>query len=174
MRVTFDDGFQAPPAGQEREIVPDGEHNVTIHKVTDDGKQLTVILAPNGHFRLVYLDLKNDQKGQAKAAALAAALGMSARDWAGCQPEDLVGRRLRIQTRQWVGNDSKTRVNVDKLLPPDPPDAAPEPAQAPPVIRTPAAKVAQARGDEPGGEDDIPFLWLLPFVLAVMAAGGMA
>lgn len=157
MRVTFEDGFQPPPAaGQERELLPDGVHNVSIHKASDDGEKTTVILAPNGHFRLVYVDLRNDAKGQAKAARLAQALGMSAREWAGCQPEDLAGRRLRIESRQWVGNDGKTRVNVDKFLPADPPDAAPAPAAAP-VIRTPAAKVAAARGDEPGGEDDIPF-----------------
>jgi hypothetical protein len=43
-----------------------------------------------------------------------------------------------------------------------------------PAARTPAAKVAAARGDEAGGGDDIPFMWMLPLALAVASMGGLA
>jgi hypothetical protein len=46
----------------------------------------------------------------------------------------------------------KTRCFVNDYLPAI--DAAPEKK---PAARTPAAKVAAARGDEAGGGDDIPF-----------------
>lgn len=154
MRVTFDEGFTGSTSG-EREMLPDGVHNVTIRTVTERDDKTTIVLAPNGPYRLVYVDLKNDAKGQAKASALAAALGMSARDWAGSEPGDLVGRELRLETHQWVSDrDGKTRVSVDKFLAPE---VVVGTRPGGPKPRTQAAKVAAARGDEAGGEDDVPF-----------------
>ena len=155
MRVTFDDGVEAAPGG-ERELIPDGVNNVRIHKASDDGDKLTIVLAPHGHYRLVYVDIKGDVKGIGKARALAAALGMNGDDWAGAEPGDLVGRDLRIETRQWVGNDAKTRVSVDKFLPAEvQPDGWNKPER--PAARTPEQKVAAAKGEEAGGSDEIPF-----------------
>ena len=172
MRVTFDDGFVPNTGSGERELIPDGVHNVTIRDVKVDGANDTLVLAPNGAYRLLYVDIKNDKKGQAKAAALAAALGMSAAEWADCGPADLVGQELRVETRQWSGDDKKTRVNVDKFLPMERAAAAEPKAERKP--QTSAAKVAAARGDEAGGGDDIPFMWMLPFALAVASMGGLA
>jgi hypothetical protein len=155
MRVTFDDGFVPDAASGEREMLPDGVHNVTIREVKTDGPHDTVVLAPNGAFRLLYIDIKSDKKGQAKAASLASALGMSAAEWADCGPAELKGLELRVETHQWVGDDTKTRVSVDKFLPVE---RAAQPESKPaPRPQTPAAKVAAARGDEAGGGDDIPF-----------------
>lgn len=172
MRVTFDDGF-VPDAGRgEREMLPDGIHNVTVREVKTDGPHDTFVLAPNGAFRLLYVDIKSDKKGQAKAAALAAAFGMSAAEWADCEPAELKGLELRVETRQWVGDDAKTRVNVDKFLPAERSSA--QPAKTAPRPQTQAAKVAASKGEEAGEADDIPFMWMLPFALAVASMGGLA
>lgn len=172
MRVTFDDGVVPDAGGGEREMLPDGIHNVTVREVKTDGPHDTVVLAPHGAYRLVYVDIKSDKKGQAKAAALASALGMSAAEWADCQPDELKGLELRVETRQWVGNDAKTRVNVDKFMPAE--RASANPSKTAPRPQTQAAKVAAARGDEAGEADDIPFMWMLPFALAVASMGGLA
>jgi hypothetical protein len=153
MRVTFDDGFVPDIGSGEREMLPDGVHNVTIREVKIDGPHDTVVLAPNGAYRLLYVDLKSDKKGQAKAAAMAAALGMSAAEWADCGSAELKGLELRIETRQWVGDDTKTRVSVDKFMPVER-GGEPEKKSA---ARTPAQKIAKDKGEEAGEADDIPF-----------------
>jgi hypothetical protein len=155
MRVTFDDGFVPDAASGEREMLPDGVHNVTIREVKTDGAHDTVVLAPNGAYRLLYVDIKSDKKGKAKAASLASALGLSAAEWADCGPAELKGLELRVETRQWVGDDTKTRVSVDKFLPVERAAApTPKPDRGP---QTAAARVASAKGEEAGGGDDIPF-----------------
>jgi hypothetical protein len=98
-------------------------------------------------------NIKSDKKGQAKAAAMAAALGMSAAEWADCGSLELKGLELRIETRQWVGDDTKTRVSVDKFMPIE---RAGEPEKKP-AARTPAQKIAKDKGEEAGEADDIPF-----------------
>jgi len=153
MRVTFDDGFVPDIGSGEREMLPDGVHNVTIREVKTDGPHDTVVLAPNGAYRLLYVDLKSDKKGRAKAAALASALGMSAAEWADCGPAELTGLELRVETRQWVGDDTKTRVSVDKFMPVE---RVGEPEKKP-AARTPAQKIAKDKGEEAGEADDIPF-----------------
>ena len=172
MRVTFDDGFVPEVGSGEREMLPDGVHNVTIREVKTDGAHDTIVLAPNGAYRLLYVDIKSDKKGQAKAAALAAALGMSAAEWADCGPDELKGLELRVETRQWVGDDTKTRVNVDKFMPVERAAApAPKPERNP---QTAVGRVATAKGEEAGAADDIPFMWMLPLALAVASMGGLA
>ena len=59
-----------------------------------------------------------------------------------------------MTTKQVVLKSGKTRVFVNDYLPAV--AAAPAPEKKP-AARLPAQKVAAARGDEAGGEDDIPF-----------------
>lgn len=153
MRVTFDDGFVPDVGSGEREMLPDGVHDVTIREVMTDRAHDTLVLAPNGAYRLLYVDIKSDKKGQAKAAALADALGISAAEWADWGPDELKGLELRVETRQWVGDDTKTRVNVDKFMP----IARAALQEKKSALRLPAQKIAAARGEEAGKADDIPF-----------------
>ena len=167
MRVhNFDDGFEAAataggaPAG-ERELLPDGTHNVTIrdasegpHKFPENnpGEYLHLTLAPNGSYGFVWVSLGASAKDKALAGVLATALGFTPDAWADADPSELIGQELRVTTKQVVLKSGKTRVFVNDYLP----AVAPEPEKKP-AARTPAAKVAAARGDEAGGDDDIPF-----------------
>lgn len=183
MRVhNFDDGFDAATAGGapagEREMIPDGTHNVTIrdasegpHKFPENnpGDFLHLTLAPNGSYGFVWVSLGSSQKDRAQAGLLATALGFTPDAWADADPSELIGRELRVTTKQVVLKSGKTRVFVNDYLPAV--AAAPEKK---PANRLPAQKVAAARGDEAGGGDDIPFMWMLPFALAVAAMGGLA
>jgi len=167
MRVhDFGDGFDAATAGGapagEREMLPDGTHGVTIkeasegpHKFADNnpGDFLHLTLAPNGSYGFVWVSLGSAAKDRAQAGLLATALGYTPDGWADADPSELVGRELRITTKQVVLKSGKTRVFVNDYLPVER-AAAPEKK---PAARTPAAKVAAARGDEAGGGDDIPF-----------------
>jgi hypothetical protein len=167
MRVhDFGDGFDAATAGGapagEREMLPDGTHNVTIkdasegvHKFPENnpGEYLHLTLAPNGSFGFVWVSLGSSSKDKAQAGLLATALGYTPDGWADADPSELVGRELRVVTKQVVLKSGKTRVFVNDYLPAVV-AAAPEKK---PAARTPAAKVAAARGDEAGSTDDIPF-----------------
>jgi hypothetical protein len=167
MRVhDFGDGFDAASAGGapagEREMLPDGTHGVTIreasegpHKYPQDhpGDFLHITLAPNGSYGFVWVSLGSSSKDRGHAGLLATALGYTPDGWADADPSELVGRELRVVTKQVVLKSGKTRVFVNDYLPVDR-AAAPEKK---PAARTPAAKVAAARGDEAGGGDDIPF-----------------
>jgi len=167
MRVhDFGDGFDAATAGGapagEREMLPDGTHGVTIreasegpHKYPQDhpGDFLHLTLAPNGSYGFVWVSLGSSSKDKAQAGLLATALGYTPDGWADADPSELVGRELRITTKQVTLRNGKTRVFVNDYLPVER-AAAPEKK---PAARTPAAKVAAARGDEAGGDSDIPF-----------------
>ena len=167
MRVhNFDDGFDAAataggaPAG-EYELLPDGTHNVTIREASEGphkfpqnnpGEYLHLTLAPNGSYGLVWVSLGASAKDKALAGVLATALGFTPDAWADADPSELVGRELRVRTKQVVVKSGKTRVFVNDYQPAGAP--APEKKHA---NRLPAQKVAAARGDEAVGDDDIQF-----------------
>jgi hypothetical protein len=168
MRVhSFDDGFDGlptsgAPAG-EREMIPDGTHAVTIreasegpHKFPDNnpGDFLHLTLAPNGPYGFVWVSLGGSSKDKSQAGLLATALGYTPDGWADADPSELVGRELRVTTKQVTLRSGKTRVFVNDYLPAVVAAAAPEKK---PAARLPAQKVAAARGDEAGNGDDIPF-----------------
>ena len=169
MRVhSFDDGFEAAAAaaggqsGGEREMLPDGTHGVTIreasegpHKFPKDnpGEFLHLTLAPNGSYGLVWVSLGGSAKDKAQAGLLATALGYTPDGWADADPSELVGRELRVVTKQVTLKSGKTRVFVNEYHPVER-AAAPEKK---PANRLPAQKIAAAKGEEAGGDDDIPF-----------------
>jgi hypothetical protein len=166
MRVhDFGDGFDAATAGGapvgEREMLPDGTHNVTIkeasegpHKFADNnpGDFLHLTLAPNGSYGFVWVSLGSSAKDKAQAGLLATALGFTPDAWADADPSELVGMELKVTTKQVTLRSGKTRVFVNDYLPAV--AAAPEKK---PAARTPAAKIAAAKGEEAGAADDIPF-----------------
>jgi hypothetical protein len=183
MRVhDFGDGFDAATAGGapagERETLPDGTHGVTIkearegpHKFAENypGDFLHLTIAPNGSYGVVWVSLGSSSKDKAQAGLLATALGFTPDAWADADPSELVGRELRVTTKQVTLKSGKTRCFVNDYLPAV--AAAPEKK---PASRTPAAKVAAARGEEAGEADDIPFMWMLPLALAVASMEGLA
>ena len=187
MRVhSFDDGFEAAAAaaggqsGGDREMLPDGTHGVTIreasegpHKFPENnpGEYLHLTLAPNGSYGFVWVSLGKTAKDLGLSAMLAQALGYTPDGWADADPSELVGRELRVVTKQVLLKSGKTRVFVNEYLPVE---RAAEPA-AKPAARLPAQKIAAARGEwEAGAADDIPFMWILPLALAVASMGGLA
>ena len=166
MRVhSFDDGFEAAAAaaggqaGGDREMIPDGTHTVTIRKAAEGahrfpadnpGEFLNLEFAPNGPYSLFWASYGSSARDKRMSALLAQALGFSPESWADADPGELVGMEVQVTTKQ--GTKGKPRVFVNDYQPAV--AAAPEKK---PAARTPAAKVAAARGDEAGGGDDIPF-----------------
>ena len=185
MRVhSFDDGFEAAAAaaggqaGGERVMLPDGTHTVTIRKADEGphnfpennpGQYLNLEFAPNGPYSLFWASYGSSAKDRAMSALLAQALGFSPESWADADPGELVGMEVQVKTK--IGTKGKPRVFVNDYQPVPRFAAAPEKK---PAARTPAQKVAAARGDEAGGGDDIPFIWMLPLALAVALMGGLA
>lgn len=186
MRVhNFDDGFEAAAAagggqaGGDRQVLPDGTHNVTVreaaegpHKYPENnpGEYLHLTLAPNGSYGLVWVSLGSSAKDKALSAMLAQALGFTPDGWTDARPDELIGCELRVVTKQVLLRNGKTRVFVNDYLPVE---RAGEPEKKP-AARTPAQKIATAKGEEAGEADDIPFMWMLPLALAVASMGGLA
>ena len=98
------------------------------------------------------MSLGSSSKDRAQAGLLATALGYTPDGWADADPIDLCGRELRITTKQVTLKSGKTRVFVNDYLP-----AAAAAPEKKPAARTPAAKIAAAKGEEAGGDSDIPF-----------------
>jgi hypothetical protein len=158
---TFDNGFEAPAVNAGRELVPDGTHAFIIREASEGphkfpetypGDFLSLTLATkNGNYGFVWVSLGTGDKDQAVAASLATALGMSADEWADAEPGDLAARSVRATTRQVTSKMGRTRVYVNQFLPIE------EETAKKPAARTPAQKVAAAKGEEAGGADEIPF-----------------
>lgn len=169
MRVhSFDDGFEAAtaaaggPSGGDREMLPDGTHGVTIREASEGphnfpennpGEFLHLTLAPNGSYGFVWVSLGKTAKEKALSAMLAQALGYTPDGWADTDPGELVGQELRVVTKQVLLKSGKTRVFVNDYLPVE---RAAE-SEKKPAARSPAQKIAQAKGEEAGEADDIPF-----------------
>ena len=184
MRVhSFDDGFEAAAAaaggqsGGERELIPNGTHTVTIRKASEGkhrfpedhpGEFLNLEFAPNGPYSLFWASYGSSAKDLAMTAMLAQALGFTPEAWADADAGELVGMEVQVTTNQ--GTKGKPKVFINKFLPVER-AAAPDKK---PAARLPAQKVAAARGEEAGGGDDIPFMWMLPLALAVASMGGLA
>ncbi len=153
------------------ELLEDGRHECVILKAEDgfdnDGTaRMRIVLQPLNRperFAWPVLRITDSARGVRFAAAIADALGIDRSTGLGLYPEDLQGQTVTVTTRQWKDDQSgRVSVSVDGIRPgPMPrkferPDATPAKA-ATPKPRTAAAKVAAARGEQAGGEDDVPF-----------------
>jgi hypothetical protein len=159
--------------------VADGVHDFEIKKVKwieKVGKVVIELATASGSFQWIGLWLNpTEQKDHDKAMALLNALGLSEDTDI---DDSLVGRFVALKTAQAVKNgqpvfenDGRRRIYINGISQSKLEVPTSKPAPRP---QTPAAKVAAARGDEAGGEDDIPFMWMLPFALAVASMGGLA
>jgi hypothetical protein len=142
--------------------VADGVHDFEIKKVKwieKVGKVVIELATASGSFQWIGLWLNpTEQKDHDKAMALLNALGLSEDTDI---DDSLVGRFVALKTAQAVKNgqpvfenDGRRRIFINGISPSKLEVPASQPAPRP---QTPAAKVAAARGEEPGGGDDIPF-----------------
>jgi hypothetical protein len=148
------------PAIERRLPVPDGERDFEIKKVNPwKGKLIVTFAVASGDFAWVvkFFD-PADQRDHDLAVCILHALGL---------PDDteftsdVVGRFVRLLTKQAKRNgepilDKKGEpiIYVNGASPSQLEVPTSKPAPRP---QTDAARVAAARGEEPGGADDIPF-----------------
>lgn len=140
---------------QEAELVPEGDHEFRITKVVEDAKRMRVDLGHDDRrYGLVFADMPKGAAWAGKIVSqLAAALGMSASEWAAATPATLKGRRVRARIYHKVGNSGRLFVNVGGFEPPA--EAAAAADAKPAARRTPKQKADAAASTLP--EDDIPF-----------------
>lgn len=148
------DSFE-PAAEQPRyELVPEGEHVMTIRKAEIDDKRFKVDLShEDRRYGFVWADFPRGVAWASKLVAeLAVALGYDAASWKAASPGDLAGRRVTVRVYHKIGNSGKTFVNAGGFSP-APAEAAASAAR-PPAKRTPTKK-ADAVSAVPN--DEIPF-----------------
>lgn len=137
---------------EERDMVPEGEHDLRITKVVEDAKRIRIDLAHDDRrYGLVFADYpKGVQWASRIVGELVAALGLTPAEWKAASPETLRDRRVKARVYHKVGNSGRTFVNVGGFLAAD----EPAPAAKPVAKRTPTQK-ADAASNVP--DDDIPF-----------------
>jgi hypothetical protein len=161
---SYEDTLKEEAATAEASLdpVPDGDRDFEIRKVKwieKLGKVVIDFATASGSFQWVQVWLNPaDQKDHDRAMVLLHALGL---------PEDtdidesLVGRFVMLTTKQAFKNgeavfekDGRHRVYVNGIARSKLTITEKKAEHKP---QTAAARVAAARGDEAGGEDDIPF-----------------
>ena len=150
------------------EPLEDGRHECIIVNADDgfdsDGTaRLRLTLQPTNRperYSWPVLRITDSARGLRFAVAIADALGIDRTTGLGLEPDEIRGKRVTVTTRQWKDDQGRTNVGVDGIRPAALPrqfeQAQPAKAAAA-KPRTPAAKVAAARGEEPGEQDDVPF-----------------
>lgn len=153
-----DDWKDENPAAQtreERELVPEGEHEFRIRQVIPSGERLEIRLEhEDRRYGWVFCKLPKGQQWAGRiVASLARACGMSAEEWKAADPGDLAGRLVRAEIYHKAGKTGGTFVNVSRFAPQGP--ATVERAVAPPAQRAPVRRTAAQKIETPS--DDIPF-----------------
>ncbi len=181
--------YQPGQAIEGTEPLEDGRHECVIVSAEDNypsdcTAHLRVVFQPIKGAEVYawpVLKISDTARGIRFGAALADALQIDRSAGLDLDPREIRGKRVLVSTRRWTDDQGRTNVGIDTIrgtwtvrggAVAAAPAAEPAPVKAKP--RTPAAAVAAARGDEAGGSDDVPFLWMLPFLLAAAAAGGIA
>lgn len=150
------------------EPLENGRHECVISSSKDEydnqgNPRQRVVFQPMSspeQYRWPVVLLTDSSRGVQMAVALADALGIDRSTGLGLDPREITGKRVTVTTRQSVDDQGRTNVWVDAIRP----SALPrqfeqaQPAKAAAAKpRTPAAKVAAAKGEEPGEMDDVPF-----------------
>jgi hypothetical protein len=160
--AAFDDAPTAS-APREYEVLAEGEHDVEIVGASigtvqwkvcaanPEGQCLRVRLSAGRGFAFVYVDIPRERKWVFKA--LAASLGLVAGSDGKVSmppPEQLIGRRVRVEVGRYTTRAGETRANVKRWLP----------AQAvSKAAAKPAPQLQRAARAKPAlpANDDIPF-----------------
>lgn len=137
---------------EDRDMVPEGEHDLRITKVVEDAKRIRIDLAHDDRrYGLVFADYPKGVQWAARIVGeLVTALGLTPAEWKAASPETLKDRRVKARVYHKIGNSGRTFVNVGGFLAAD----EPAPAAKPVAKRTPTQK-ADAASNVP--DDDIPF-----------------
>lgn len=154
MDFELDEFFEpVAPRVEERELVPEGDHDLRITKVVEDAKRLRVDLAHDDRrYGLVFADYPKGVGWASRIVGeLVTALGLTPAEWRAIKSDTLKDRRVRARVYHKVGNSGRTFVNVGGF---SAVEAAPPPAAKPVAKRTPTQK-ADAVSAVP--DDDIPF-----------------
>ena len=174
------DVFQAEeiesPVAVEQQFVPDGTH---VAKITwsgiqtkdwakgtgnPEGKVLTVKLEVSARYRPIWESIPCHHRGKVEQLCRSARVDPPAGEW---DEKVLKGQHATIDTLLALSKAGNEYVKIAAWKPG--PDPLPKEIREAPA-RTPAAKV---RAASPGiSGDDIPFVWLVPFVVALI--GGAA
>lgn len=160
-----DDGDQAPTATGDLPMLPDGEHAGEIVKAKI--KDLKFMIKPENP-RGTSLVLEVEVSGYRPLEAIIPAqmrwliesvcrsasvhIPYKGEDW---DPDQLVGRQVRVETVYGLAKSGREYVRVEKWVAGPDPLPTPVAAAAKPAARTPAAKVEAA--GQGGSADDIPF-----------------
>lgn len=157
------------PKNEIQTAVPDGDNACTITSVKErdiNGRSVLIVTFTPDDDQFAAFDKfldPHENRDLIITSKLTAALGLP-------PDEDLCastigGARVIVQTKVGRNPDGSEKVNksgatvvyVNGISAAPNVGTRPGGPAAKPAARTPAAKVAAARGDEPGGEDDIPF-----------------
>ena len=160
-----DDGDQTTTSTGDLPMLPDGEHAGEI--VQAKAKDLKFMVKPENP-RGTSLVLEVEVAGYRPLEAIIPAqmrwliesvcrsasvhIPYKGEDW---DPEQLVGRQVRVETVYGIAKSGKEYVRVEKWIAGPDPLPATVAAPAKPAARTPAAQVEAA--GQGGASDDIPF-----------------
>jgi len=169
--MTQDDTAPAPVETADRPLVPPGTHVLTIvhaeegpneYKRSDENPEglcLKLRLGTDGGHRFVFDDIPQHLAWRARQFAAALAI-VPAGDALDLVPDELVGQKVTVEITHYTSKVGKVSAVVKKYVP---------------AVATPKAASKQAkRSSLPAvqaafPDDDIPFLWIVPFVTATVA-----
>ncbi len=170
-----DDDFGGEDATGEQTFVPDGTHVAKIAWAgiqkkdwakgdkNPDGQVLTVKLEVHPKYRPVWESIPCHQRGRVEQLCRAARIDPPRGEW---DERELKGQMATVETVLALSKSGNEYVKVVAWKPG--PEPLPKAVREAPA-RTPAAKV---KASSPGlGSDDVPFAWLVPFLLMI---GGVA
>jgi hypothetical protein len=175
--VFQDEEIEAPVAG-EQQFAPDGTHVAQItwagiqHKDwakgtgNPDGKVLTVKLEVSAKYRPIWESIPCHYRGKVEQLCRSARVDPPSGEW---DEKCLKGQHASIETMLALSKAGNEYVKIAAWKP-GPEPLPKEIREAPPRKTLPQKAAATFKAN--GGADDIPFLWLVPFVVALI--GGAA
>lgn len=170
--MTDDADFQ-PAETAERPLVPAGTHVMSIvhaeegpneYKRSDENPEglcLKLRLGTDGGHKFVFDDLPQHLSWRARQLAAALAI-VPAGDDLDLDPGELVGQKVTVEITHYTSKAGKVSAVVKKYVPAQVAKTAAKNA-ATPTAATRRAVLASTP------DDDIPFLWLVPFVASLTA-----
>lgn len=155
----------------DRPLVPAGTHTLTIRSCSEgpneykrsdenpEGMCIKLRLATDGNHRFVFDDIPAHLGWRAQQ--LAAAVGIIPVDGRlTLRPDELEGQRVSVEITHYTSKAGKVSAVVKRYLP-----VAGKPEKTAAPRRTAAQKIVASLPD-----DDIPFVWFLPFLLVMWGA----
>lgn len=174
-----DDEFDAAASGEPPQMLPDGTHVAEIKWAgiqakewakrdgNPDGQVLTVKLEVSPKYKPVWESIPCQQRGRIEQLCRSARVDPPAGDW---DEEQLKGKLVTVGTVLALSKAGNEFVKVSAWKPG--PEQLPRSVREAPPRKTLAQKAKAQFVSNGGGADDVPFLWLVPFLAALI--GGAA